>query len=764
MGIAMASPIRTIKPARTEAGIEPSASPSEVSGLDGESVSPTTPRWTFPPAFESDAGRGDRPAGVVADAGDLEHVFVPGRRGGECGSGGDRGERRYDRERQSGLPSGRANHRRQKIVKASAGIAGRIAGQAPAIGAAAAIVAIALDSGGYGGVALGIGTVAVWIAILVAALGPGETRSFSRSHAVAAASLAVLAILGAFSLGWSIDRAAGFEDVVRYGAYLGAFVLAGLLLRPGSGRSALAGIAAGLAIVSVVALGSRLLGVGGGDETLVASIPASAGRLSYPIGYWNALGAFAAMAVPLLVWLASTARGRTAAAVALAAVPPVVLAAYMTSSRGALIAAVLGAAVVIAASGSRARALAALVVGLLASVPAVAAATLGNGILDAPLTTPGRAEYVVTAAVVAGIALAALAGPAFVDRGSAIRTGALRMRHVLIAALVVVVAAIVLVGPGEIAGDFAATSGKEATAGGAQLSVSGSGRAQFWGTALDAFADEPLRGIGSGSFALYWNQHGTLETPVQNAHSQPLEVLAELGLLGLAAFVAFFTAVAVAGIATARRRDEGGAAAGAALGLVATGLVGILIDWTWDVPAVALPVLVASAVVTNRALEPDVAVEPAGTHVARRVTVPAPAFALLAVAFAVPAIWAGGVLAAATDRLDASADSLAAGDLGGAAAAARSAAAIEPWSAEPWLRLATIEQAAGNLDAAGGAARRAIDLTPADFRPWYLASVVAGGLGDEKSGAVYAFRAVSLAPLVLARAAIEPDRGVGSGS
>ena len=103
------------------------------------------------------------------------------------------------------------------------------------------------------------------------------------------------------------------------------------------------------------------------------------------------------------------------------------------------------------------------------------------------------------------------------------------MRHVLAAALAALVALVVIVGPARIAGDFAATSGREATAGGAQLSVAGSGRAQFWSAALEAFADEPLRGIGSGSYGFYWNRHGTLETPVQNAHSEPLELLAELG-------------------------------------------------------------------------------------------------------------------------------------------------------------------------------------------------------------------------------------------
>jgi hypothetical protein len=207
---------------------------------------------------------------------------------------------------------------------------------------------------------------------------------------------------------------------------------------------------------------------------------------------------------------------------------------------------------------------------------------------------------------------------------------------------------VVLVGPGRIAGDFAAKSGQEAapTGGtGIRLSVSGSGRAQFWGSALDAFASAPAKGIGTGSFPTYWNQHGALETPVQNAHSEPLELLAELGPLGLVSFLVFFAAVAVAGIPRARPRD--GSAAGAALGLVTTGLVGVVIDWTWDVPAVAVPMLLAAAVLAGRSLAAAAAGSVPVSAVRRPpLRVPAPILAVVASAFALAAFWAGDALRA----------------------------------------------------------------------------------------------------------------------
>jgi hypothetical protein len=645
-------------------------------------------------------------------------------------------------------------------VKDSAGIAARLAEHAPTIAVAVVVVALALDSGGYGGVALGLAAAATWIGIVVLSLGPGRERLIDRAFLVAAAALVVLAVLGALGLGWSIDVGTGFEDVVRLSLYLGIFVLAGLLLRPGSGRSVLIGIGAGLAVVSLIALASRLLGLGAGDSELVAANPSFAGRLSFPIGYWNALGSMAAMAVPVLIWIELDIRARAAPRLALAAIPPVVLTAYMTSSRGALIAAAIGATVVVAAAGSRPRAIAALVAGVLAALPAVIVAGLASGILDSPGGSPGRSEAAVGVALAMGMILAAAAGPAFVARAGAIRIPGLRMRHVLAALAAALVALVLIAGPDRIAGDFATTSGREATAGGAHLSLAGSGRAQFWSAALEAFADEPLHGIGTGSYALYWNRHGSLETPVQNAHSEPLELLAELGIVGLAAFVAFFAAAAVAGFRRARR--PGGSGAGAALGLIATGVVGIVIDWTWDVPSVAVCVLFAVAVLTTRALD-DAGSTPPSPRAAP-LAPPAPLVAIVAAALAIPAIWAGAVLAVASDRLDASDDALAVGRLDEAATAARSAAAAEPWSAEPWLQLATVEQAADNLEAARIDARRAIELTPEDFRPWLLATTIETTLRNYTQAFAYGSRTVALAPLILRRASIDPSFRLGTGS
>jgi hypothetical protein len=622
---------------------------------------------------------------------------------------------------------------------------------------AIAVVAVALADGGYGGVALGIVTLAVWLVVAgVALFGRPELR-LPGGFLVAAALLLGLTALAAFSLGWSPDPGAGFTGVVRLALYSGFFVLCGLLLRPGAGSAALTGIGAGLVAVSAIAVASRLIGLGPGDTDLVAEIPPAGGRLSFPLGYWNALGAVAAMAVPVLVWLGSAAPARRSTALSLAGFVPVLLAAFLTSSRGALVAAALGAVIAIAASPERPRAAATAVVGVVAALPAIVAAALAPGIVDSPWAGFGGSELVVCSAFAIGVAAALAFGPAALERAQSVRIPGLDLKRVVLVGVVLVAGLIIVVGPGRIAGDFAATQGREATGSqGATLTLTGSGRAQYWDAALSAFTSAPAKGIGEGGYETWWNREGALETPANSAHSEPLELLAELGPLGAVAFLAFFAVVAWSGVR--RVRDRGQAApAGAALGLVAVALVGFLIDWTWDLPAVAMPVLAAAAALTTRALGSAAAED--RSLVGRSWVAPPAALAGLAALFAIPAIWAGGVLAVTSERLDASDEAMAAGRFDDAANTAREAAAAMPWSSAPWLRLATIEQAAGNLEAATDAARMAVRRSPDDFRPWLWASLVQTQLGNDDAAVNYATRAGQLAPLILPRAVRAVETG-----
>ena len=99
----------------------------------------------------------------------------------------------------------------------------------------------------------------------------------------------------------------------------------------------------------------------------------------------------------------------------------------------------------------------------------------------------------------------------------------------------------------------------------------GSGRYQFWETALDAFAAAPVEGVGASGYTPYWFEHREVPIPATRAHSVVFETLAELGLLGFAALAAFFAVPAVTGIRRLRAAASVSETA-PALALLAVGL------------------------------------------------------------------------------------------------------------------------------------------------------------------------------------------------
>jgi hypothetical protein len=253
--------------------------------------------------------------------------------------------------------------------------------------------------------------------------------------------------------------------------------------------------------------------------------------------------------------------------------------------------------------------------------------------------------------------------------------------------------------------------------------IGGSGRIQFWDAAVDAIAEEPLRGIGAGGFEYWWNLNGDLDVPVEHAHSLFLESGAELGLGGLALVIVFFAAPVAAG---ARRRlsptawaDMGAArgGVGAASALLAAGLVTAAIEWTWDLPAAFVPVIVGAAVLAtpppSRAdREAAAAAPPRRLRAALATT----AFALVAVA----AIVAAGALFLSRDSLAESRSELAAGDAPAAAESARSASDYAPFDAEPYLALAYAEAQIKGQDAeTRDAIQEAEERSDLDWRLWW---------------------------------------------
>ena len=124
-----------------------------------------------------------------------------------------------------------------------------------------------------------------------------------------------------------------------------------------------------------------------------------------------------------------------------------------------------------------------------------------------------------------------------------------------------------------LAGTVAAMVGTERVpgrdvpeAGPQRLASVQSNRYAYWKVAVEAFADHPLTGEGSGGFRTAWLREREFRESVRDAHSLYLETAAELGLVGLLAL-----GLLVAGCALAAVR-AGPAAAGSVAALAAFAL------------------------------------------------------------------------------------------------------------------------------------------------------------------------------------------------
>ncbi len=118
-------------------------------------------------------------------------------------------------------------------------------------------------------------------------------------------------------------------------------------------------------------------------------------------------------------------------------------------------------------------------------------------------------------------------------------------------------------------------------------------RVEQWEVAVEAFSGSPLLGIGAQNFEIYHYQHRTTSLAVRQPHSQPLQLLAELGLPGLLLWLAFvFVTLIRAAVQRFRaptRAEQ--AVIGAVMTAVISWFIHSSVDWLWQLAAVTLPVM-----------------------------------------------------------------------------------------------------------------------------------------------------------------------------
>jgi O-antigen ligase len=158
-------------------------------------------------------------------------------------------------------------------------------------------------------------------------------------------------------------------------------------------------------------------------------------------------------------------------------------------------------------------------------------------------------------------------------------------------AVVLVAVALAVAGAGPSTGTPAAGADP------ARLASAQSNRYAYWRVALDAFAAQPLKGVGSGGFRVEWRRERDVVDPARDAHSLYLETAAELGLVGLLLLGVAIAAVVVSAV-QARRRDA--AASAGLIAALALYAIHAGIDWDWEMPALTLVALALAAALTAR--------------------------------------------------------------------------------------------------------------------------------------------------------------------
>jgi hypothetical protein len=450
----------------------------------------------------------------------------------------------------------------------------------------AAPTALAFFSGGYFDEARAWAGVGVWLAVVVAALA-GARLPRGRSAWLVLGSLALLAAWTLLSLTWAPIAGRAYHAAQIAILYLGSLLAAAMLLRGRLLSWVEPALAAGTLVVIGYGLSERMLP---GVLHFARSLSAE-GRLDQPLTYWNAMGELAGLGLVLCARLAGD-RVRPAAlrAAAAAASAPLGLGLYVSFSRGAVFAALAGLVALLALAPRREQLqaiLLAVAAGILAAL--CGAAFEGVTALSGSLSTR-EGQGALCLLLLAAVAAVAAAGQYFLaTRG---REGVLhlpaRTPWIAAGAILVGLALAIVVGARE-----SSVSSQSLSNGASRLVSLQSNRYDYWSVAIRAFASSPLHGVGAGGWSVEWLRLRQVKEAAQDAHSLPLQTLAELGLVGLLFLLALGAGLAWAGVRALARAP------------VAAGPVAALIvyfahsplDWDWQMPALTLVAMVLGGTV-----------------------------------------------------------------------------------------------------------------------------------------------------------------------
>ena len=579
------------------------------------------------------------------------------------------------------------------------------------LGSFALVAATGFAGGGYFPGSWGWATLgAAWTAAAIL-LGRDQTE-LARPAAAAAALLGALTAWTALSFLWSTDVTQTALEAERTAVYAAALLAAVLCARHRPER-----IVHGtwLAITALCGWGlaTRLVPDRWGVVDAISGY-----RLSEPIGYWNSLGLMAGMGTLLGLGIAARGGSRAGRAVAAATLPVLVTTLYFTYSRGGWLALGLGAVAALALCRRRLQ----LVGTLAAVVPWIALAVWRASVSPAlttvqePMAEMAHQGHRLVLVLVLAAAAAAASTLVAVSLERRIRLPQRGRRAAQVALGCAVAAGVLAVfvelgSPVSIVRHGWNSFASAPPAAGSNLNsrlfqLSGTGRVTQWRIAWDEAKAYPWLGSGAGTYELYWNRNRPVASRIRNVHNLYLETLAELGPIGLALLLGV---LALPLYAVFRRRGQ--PLAFAAFGAYVAYVLHAIVDWDWEIASVTLVAILCAGVLLAG---------PAAGRPRRWGRRAAVAAALL--------LAATGVYTIATripmNRLDAA---VAHGHWAAATRDAKRAAALAPWSSEPWLHLGEAELNAGLPAAARTAFEKAVGKDAGNWTVWYdLARVTSG--------------------------------------
>jgi O-antigen ligase len=236
-------------------------------------------------------------------------------------------------------------------------------------------------------------------------------------------------------------------------------------------------------------------------------------------------------------------------------------------------------------------------------------------------------------------------------------------------------------------------------------------RSAYWRVAADAAAERPLLGSGAGTWVRDWLAERELVLPARDAHSLPLETLAELGPVGLALVLAALLPPLAAAL---RAREQ--ALVPEAAGAYAAFVLHAGVDWDLELLAVALAGLACGAFVLSAERAPRAAVPRAPVLVA-----------LTAVAVVAAIGLAGNAF------VSAAADALREGDAARAEDRAATATRLAPWSAEAWRLRGEAQRELGDPAAAAASFREGLERDAGEVELWLALARVESGEGRRRA-------------------------------